>query len=46
MLKIQTFLQKNFTNYLCSEWLLVNEKVILILSLNKNQQKVRHINSL
>ena len=37
MLKIQTFIQKNFTNYLCIKWLLVNEKVTLMLSLDENQ---------
>ena len=27
----------NFTNYWCDEWLLVNEKVILMVGLDENQ---------
>ena len=30
------FFTKNFTNYWYSEWLLVNENIILIVSLDKN----------
>ena len=38
MLEIQTILQKKkITNDWCSEWLLVNEKVILIMGLDENQ---------
>ena len=31
------YFTKNFTNYWCGKWLLINEKVILMLSLNENQ---------
>ena len=41
MLEIQTILQKKkkkrITICWCSEWLLVNEKVILMVSLDENQ---------
>ena len=37
MLEIQTFLQIFFTNYWCGKWLLVNEKVMLIVDLDENQ---------
>ena len=37
MLEIQIILQKKFTNCWCGEWLLVNEKVILMVGLNENQ---------
>ena len=36
MLEIQTLLQKNFTKDLCSEWLLVNKKVMLMVGLDEN----------
>ena len=31
------YFTKNFTNCWCGEWLLVNEKVILIVDLDENQ---------
>ena len=31
------FFRKNFTSCWCGEWLLVNEKVILMISLDENQ---------
>ena len=39
MLEIQTILQKKkkISNYWCGKWLLVNEKVILIVGLDENQ---------
>ena len=37
MLEIQAFLQKKFTNGWYSEWLLVNEKVTLMVDLDENQ---------
>ena len=37
MLEIQTFLQQIFTNSWSSEWLLVNEKMILMVGLDENQ---------
>ena len=37
ILEIQTILQKKFTNCWCGKWLLVNEKVILMVGLNENQ---------
>ena len=36
MLDIQIILQKNFTNYWCDEWLLVNKNVILMVGLDEN----------
>ena len=35
--KDTNYFTKNFTNCWCGEWLLVNEKVILMVSLNENQ---------
>ena len=35
--KYTNYFIKNFTNCWCDEWLLVNEKVILMVELNKNQ---------
>ena len=37
MLEIQTILQIFFINCWYGEWLLVNEKVLLIMGLNENQ---------
>ena len=37
MLKIQTILQFFFTNDWYGEWLLINEKVILMVGLDENQ---------
>ena len=37
---------KKCTNYLCSEWLLINKKMILMVGLDENQLKVGHINIL
>ena len=37
MLEIQIILQQKFTNYWCGEWLLINEKMILMVGLNENQ---------
>ena len=37
MLEIQAFLQKKFTNCWYSEWLLVNEKMMLMVGLDENQ---------
>ena len=37
---------KKCTNYWCGEWLLINEKVILMVGLDENQLKVGHINIL
>ena len=39
MLEIQTF-TKNFTNCCCDEWLLVNEKVMLMVGLDENQWEI------
>ena len=33
----RNYFTKKFTNYWCNEWLLVNEKVILMVSLTKKQ---------
>ena len=33
----RNYFTKNFTNYWCGEWLLVNEKMILMVGLNENQ---------
>ena len=37
MLEIQIILQKKITNFWCSEWLLVIEKVMLMMGLDENQ---------
>ena len=37
MLEIQTILQKNLQNCWYSEWLLINENVILMVGLDENQ---------
>ena len=31
------YFRKIFTNYRCGEWLLVNEKVILMVDIDENQ---------
>ena len=40
------YFTKNFTNCWYGKWLLVNEKVILTVGLNKNQWEIDHINIL
>ena len=37
MIEIQTFLQKNVTNFLCGKFLLENEKMMLMIGLDENQ---------
>ena len=37
MLEIQTFVQKNVTKFLCGKFLLVNEKIMLMVGLDENQ---------
>ena len=44
--KNTNYFTKFFTNYWCGEWLLVNKKVILMMSLDENQKEVGHINIL
>ena len=45
-IKDTNFFTKKFTNCCCDTWLLINEKVILTVGLDKNQQKVDRINRL
>ena len=42
MLEIQKLFYKKFTNYWCDKWLLVNKKVMLMVSLDENQSEVGH----
>ena len=40
------YFTKKFINYWYDDWLLVNEKVILMVSLDENQEEIGHINIL
>ena len=40
------FFTKYFINYWCGEWLLINEKIILIVGLDENRLEIGHINVL
>ena len=40
MLELQTFFTEKFTNSWCGEWLLVNEKMLLMVGLDETNKKL------